>query len=143
MATLPQGNGAISAGVEYRQLPSLTWSINKETNRIEGNTDRLSAVSQAADIIINTERFEWQIYKAFSGVRLNDLVGLESDFVAAELQRRIREALSMDDRIEGISNYTATVDGDTMTVSFQVLTVYGETDPITFAFQSRREGYHA
>lgn len=140
MATLPQGNGPISAGVEYRQLPSLTWSINKETNRIEGTTDRLSAVSQAADIIINTERFEWQIYKAFSGVRLNDLLGLESDFVAAELQRRIREALSMDDRISGISDYTATVDGDTMTVSFRVLTVYGVTDPINFAFQSSREG---
>ena len=140
MATLPEGNGVISAGVEYRQLPSLTWSINKETNRIEGYADRLTAVAQAAEIIINTERFEWQIYRAFSGVRLDDLLGLESDFIAAELQRRIREALSMDNRISGISDYAATVDGDTMTVSFRVLTVYGETEPINFTFQSRREG---
>ncbi len=140
MATLPEGNGVISAGVEYRQLPSLTWSINKETNRIEGYADRLTAVAQAAEIIINTERFEWQIYRAFSGVRLDDLLGLESDFVAAELQRRIREALSMDNRISGISDYAVTVDGDTMTVSFRVLTVYGETEPINFTFQSRREG---
>lgn len=140
MATLPEGNGVISAGVEYRQLPSLTWSINKETNRIEGYADRLTAVAQAAEIIINTERFEWQIYRAFSGVRLDDLLGLESDFVAAELQRRIREALSMDNRISGINDYAVTVDGDTMTVSFRVLTVYGETEPINFTFQSRREG---
>ena len=140
MATLPEGNGVISAGVEYRQLPSLTWSINKETNRIEGYADRLTAVAQAAEIILNTERFEWQIYRAFSGVRLDDLLGLESDFIAAELQRRIREALSMDNRISGISDYAATVDGDTMTVSFRVLTVYGETEPINFTFQSRREG---
>lgn len=140
MVTLPEGNGVISAGVEYRQLPSLTWSINKETNRIEGYADRLTAVAQAAEIIINTERFEWQIYRAFSGVRLDDLLGLESDFVAAELQRRIREALSMDNRISGISDYAVTVDGDTMTVSFRVLTVYGETEPINFTFQSRREG---
>ncbi len=140
MATLPEGNGVISAGVEYRQLPSLTWSINKETNRIEGYADRLTAVAQAAEIIINTERFEWQIYRAFSGVRLDDLLGLESDFVAAELQRRIREALSMDNRISGISDYAVTVDGDTMTVSFRVLTVYGETESINFTFQSRREG---
>ena len=140
MATLPEGNGVISAGVEYRQLPSLTWSINKETNRIEGYADRLTAVAQAAEIIINTERFEWQIYRAFSGVRLDDLLGPESDFVAAELQRRIREALSMDNRISGISDYAVTVDGDTMTVSFRVLTVYGETESINFTFQSRREG---
>ena len=140
MATLPEGNGVISAGVDYRQLPSLTWSINKETNRIEGYADRLTAVAQAAEIIINTERFEWQIYRAFSGVRLDDLLGLESDFVAAELQRRIREALSMDNRISGISDYAVTVDGDTMTVSFRVLTVYGETESINFTFQSRREG---
>lgn len=140
MATLPTGGIDLSGGVEYRRFPSRTWSINKETNRIEGYADRLTAVAQAAEIIINTERFEWQIYRAFSGVRLDDLLGLESDFVAAELQRRIREALSMDNRISGISDYAVTVDGDTMTVSFRVLTVYGETEPINFTFQSRREG---
>lgn len=139
MPTLPSGSGALSKSVEYVQLPSRTWAINKETNRIEGYADRLSAVSQAANIIVNTERFQWQIYKAFSGVRLQDLIGLENDFVSAELQRRIREALSMDDRITGLSDYQAAVDGDTLNVSFKVLSVYGESDPVSLSVQSRRE----
>lgn len=130
MATLPTGGIGLSDGVEYRQFPSRTWSINKETNRIDGYADRLSSVQQAAEIILNTTRFRWQIYKSFSGVRLHDLLGLESDFVGAELQRRIREALSMDDRIQGISNFSFSMDGDKMLANFRVNTVYGVTDPV-------------
>lgn len=130
MATLPTGGIGLSGGIEYRQFPSRTWNINKETNRIEGYADRLPSVQQAAEIILNTLRFRWQIYKSFSGVRLQELLGLESDFVGAELQRRIREALSMDDRIQGISDFTFSMDENKMILNFRVNTVYGITDPV-------------
>ncbi len=130
MSTLPTGGISLSEGVEYRQFPSRTWNINKETNRIDGYTDRLPSVQQASEIILNTLRFRWQIYKTFSGVRLDDLIGLESDFVDAELQRRILDALSMDDRIQGISNFSFSMDGDAMVVNFRVNSVYGVTDPV-------------
>lgn len=132
MATLPAtGSVDIAQGVEYRQLPSLTWGIDKETNRIYGTADRLEAVQQAVEIILNTERFRWQIYRPYSGVRLLDLVGQDPGFVGMELQRRIREALSMDDRVQSISDFSYTVNGDSMEVSFRVHTVYGVTDPLT------------
>ena len=131
MATLPETGQVLANGVTYEQYPSLTWQIDKETSRINGTADRLPAVQQAAEVILNVERFRWQIYQAFSGVRLEDLIGQEADFVIAELQRRVKEALSMDDRITGISDFTAAQRGDALTVSFRVLSVYGATDPLT------------
>lgn len=127
MAVLPIGGVTLSQGVRYRQQPSLTWKINKGTNRIEGNTDRLDAVRQAAEIILNTERFRWQIYRPYSGVSWMDLIGQESGFVGAELPRRIRDALTVDDRIIGISGFSYSANGNVMTVSFSVDSVYGST----------------
>ena len=47
--------------------------------------------------------------------------------MAAELQRRILDAFSVDKRITGIQDFKYSVEGDTMTVSMTVTTVYGNT----------------
>ena len=46
--------------------------------------------------------------------------------MASELQRRITEALKMDDRVRGISGFTYAVEGDMLRASLTVSTVYGE-----------------
>ena len=124
MATLPEGN---LQDVRVRQEPDLTWSIDKETNRIAGEVTGLAAVRQAVEIILNVERFRWQIYRAYSGMQWVGLVGQDPGYVASELQRRMGEALRMDDRVRGISDFTYSVEGDTLTASVTVDTVYGET----------------
>ena len=124
MATLPEGN---LQDVRVRQEPDLTWSIDKETNRIAGEVTGLAAVRQAVEIILNVERFRWQIYRAYSGMQWAGLVGQDPGYVASELQRRMGEALRMDDRVRGISDFTYSVEGDTLTASVTVDTVYGET----------------
>ncbi len=130
METLPTSPINTTGGIEYQQYPSRTWNVNKDTQRIEGDTDRLPSVQQAAEIILNTQRFRWQIYQPFSGVHLEDLIGQESDFVGAELQRRIKEALAVDERIQGISDFSFYMEEDSMMVQFRVNTVYGLTDPV-------------
>ena len=45
--------------------------------------------------------------------------------MASELQRRITEALTMDDRVRGISDFTYSIEGNTLSASFTVNTVYG------------------
>ena len=124
MATLPEGN---LQDVRVRQEPDLTWSIDKETNRIAGEVTGLAAVRQAVEIILNVERFRWQIYRPYSGMQWAGLVGQDPGYVASELQRRMGEALRMDDRVRGISDFTYSVEGDTLTASVTVDTVYGET----------------
>lgn len=125
--SLPDGN-ALSSGVQIQRIPSMTWGI--QNGRIRGTVDGLEAVRQAVEIILNTERFRWQIYKPYSGVQLHTLIGQEPGYVAVELQRRIGEALSMDDRIHGISDFSHTIHEDSLTASMLVNTVYGST-PVT------------
>ena len=71
------------------------------------------------------ERFRWQIYKPFFGMQWEGLLGQNPGYVAAELQRRIREAVAIDDRVTGISGFSYTLSGDTMTAQVTVNTVYG------------------
>lgn len=125
MAVLPTGN---LPDVTFQQQPGRTWYIDKTTNRIRGECNDWLAVRQAVEIILNVERFRWQIYRPYSGMQWNGLIGQDPGYVAAELQRRIQDALRMDDRVQGISDFSYTVSGDVLTASLTVNTVYGEVE---------------
>lgn len=125
MAVLPTSSINITGGVNFQNQPSLSWYINKETNRIEGTVDGQAAVRQAVEIILNVERFRWQIYRPYSGMERDGLIGQDPGYVGAELQRRVIDALTVDDRVTGISDYDYTVDGSSLFAVFTVNTVYG------------------
>lgn len=127
MPTLPTASIDLSAGVSFVSQPSRTWYINKETNRIQGECDGWQSVRQAVEIILNVERFRWQIYSPYSGMQWEGLIGQDPGYVASELQRRITDALLMDDRVRGISDFSYTVEGNTLRASLTVNTVYGDT----------------
>ena len=126
MPVLPQSDIDLSSGVRFESQPSATWRINKRTNRIEGECGGYDAVRQAVEIILNIERFRWQIYRPYTGVQLQSLVGRDPGYAAAELQKRVREALLTDDRIRGLSDYQCAAEGDRLTASMTVNTVYGD-----------------
>lgn len=132
MAVLPASTINLFNGIERQQSPSLTWGIDHETQRIVGTVDLLSSVQQAVEVYLNVQRFSWQIYRPYTGSEFDDLLGLPSSYVGAELQRRIRDALLVDDRITGVSDFTYSVENDMLTASFTVHCVYG-------AFQSSVE----
>ena len=45
-----------------------------------------------------------------------------------KLQRRLQDALLADDRIIGLKNYEYSINGQNLTVSFTVETVYGDVE---------------
>lgn len=126
MPTLPQG-ATLPTNITAQRQPSRTWYINKTKNRIEGEADGLAAVHQAVEIILNTERFRWQIFKPSSGVQWDGLIGQDPGYVGANLLRRIREALLMDDRVRDVTDFDFTVSGDILSATMTVNTVYGDT----------------
>ncbi len=130
MPTLPQG-GSLPPIVSVESMPSLTWYINKGTNRIQGTVDNYDAVAQAVQVILNVERFRWQIYSPYSGMQWRGLIGEDPGYVAAELQRRIRDALMMDDRVTGIKDFKYSIADDVLTASLTVTTVYGDVQTTT------------
>lgn len=125
MPTLPEGNGINIQDVVFESQPDLTWWRDPDTNRIVGTADGHKAVAQAVEVMLLVERFRWQIYKPFFGMQWEGLLGNNPGYVAAELQRRIREAVTIDDRVTGISDFSYTISGDTMTAQVTVDTVYG------------------
>ena len=125
MATLPQGVG-ISAPTEYVDRPTNTFIIDWSTKQIAGTGAGLAAMRQAVEIILNVERFRWQIYDSNFGSELQDLPGNELDYIQSELPRHIEEAFSVDNRILSVDNYVFNVDGQgNLTVTFDVRTAYG------------------
>ena len=128
MGVLPSTNIDISGDVTFRNQPGLTYYADPVSHRISGKVDGLTAVRQTIEVILNVERFRWQIYTPNFGMRWDGLIGQQPGYVSVELQRRLKDAFSVDSRIRGISGFKHSVSGDKMTVSFTVNTVFGEIE---------------
>ena len=94
-------------------------------DQIAGMADGLEAMRQTVQNILQTERYDYQIYSTNYGVEFNDLVGADPDYIKAALPARIEEALSVDDRILSVDDFTFDFSGDKAVVTFNVQTVYG------------------
>lgn len=105
--------------------PSKTYRLNVDTQTIVGFCDDRTAIEQAIYLILNTERFEWIIYSWAYGSELQSLFGKPIPYVTSEVQRRIKEALLQDDRINSVENFTIRRNGGRVLVSFEVSTIKG------------------
>lgn len=96
-----------------------------DTDRISGYIEDIEAIKQAIYLILNTERYQFIIYSWNYGVELLDLFGKQMSYVMAELPRRIREALTQDDRIEDVTNFTFEKKRGKLHTTFEVVTSIG------------------
>lgn len=127
MAVLPIDNFELdNPSLNVENEPSRTWFIDLSAGRIQGECDGIQAVRQAAEIILRTDRFRWQIYSPASGTDYSNLIGLDSGYVSVEIQRRIRDALLMDTRIIDVTDFAFQIKNDELALSFKIITVYGE-----------------
>lgn len=123
--TLPVGGTVnISQGVELESQPTLTWLVDPSRTSIVGTSEGADVMKQAVEIILSVQRFKWQIYSGNFGMDYRGLIGGNPGVVASNLLRRLRDAFSVDDRILSVDNFAYTVDGDSLTASFTVRTVY-------------------
>lgn len=106
-------------------MPSYTYNINRNTNRISGYIDNKDAIVQAIYLILQTERYESVIYNWYYGAELDDLIGKNRNYVTSELRRMIREALLEDDRISEVTSFSFNFKDDSVLVQFLVQTIIG------------------
>ena len=123
---LPNTGDLLNLDLEITTIPSRTYQIKE--GRITGMVDGLEAVRQAVFCILNTERYEWLIYSWNHGVELKRLYGKPMGYAKSELERRIKEALTQDDRIESVDAFSFEVSGRKLTVFFTVHTIFGEIE---------------
>lgn len=109
-------------------MPSFTYNINRNTNRISGYIDNKDAIIQAIYLILQTERYESLIYNWYYGVEIDNLIGKNKDYVSSELKRIIREALLEDDRILEVRDFKMQYTDNIATIKFLVETNIGDIE---------------
>ena len=123
---IPNTNNNLLNDFEIQVLPSLTYRLDIEKNCITGKCDELIAIKQAIYKILNTERYENDIYSWNYGVELKSLYGKPTSYVIPELKRRIQEALVQDDRIDSVDNFSFERNQEKVLAKFTVHTNLGE-----------------
>lgn len=127
---IPLNNINIENGIEIVKQPSLTYKIKLNRNKIEQYINGKEAVKQSIYKILMTQRYKYLIYDWNYGIELEDLFGKPKTYVYAELQRRIEDALSADDRIENVYNFKFDEinnnDKTSVYVEFSVSTIFGK-----------------
>lgn len=124
---IPNSGEFLRQDFELENQPSRTFRINSEKQNIRGYIDEMEAVKQAVYKILSTERYQYIMYSGDYGIELLDLFGEPASYVCPELERRISEALTWDDRIESVSDFKFDLrQKGAVVVSFVVHTIFGE-----------------
>lgn len=132
MALLPAVSEEVVDEFAYSEEPGLTYKMRVDqedgtAGQIIGYTDGRDAVEQAVYKILNTERGEFEIYGDEYGVEIDDLFGMPMAYVVPEVDRRIKDALLQDDRIEAVGNFKFDLPRKgVLHVSFTVTSIYGD-----------------
>lgn len=126
---IPGVNEFLEEDFEIEEQPSKTFKLHIDDKVINGLTDELDAIRQTIYMILNTERYQYIIYSWNYGIELMDLFGEPITYVCPELERRITEALTQDERILSVDafSFDTSVKG-VVHVTFTVNTIFGEVD---------------
>lgn len=118
----------ISNVIETSEMPSKTFKIDFDTNRITEKIDGMEAMKQAIFCILNTIRYEHIIYSHNYGNELENMIGSDYDLAVAEAKRYIEEAIIADDRFSSVNNFKfQRLDSESMKITCDVETIYGLT----------------
>lgn len=124
---IPGKNGFLEQGFEIEEQPSRTYKMHLPQEVINGYGDEIAAIEQAIYKILNTERYEYIIYSRNYGVEFADLFGEPVTYVCPELERRIIEALTWDERITSVDGFSFdTEQKRVVKVSFVAHTIFGD-----------------
>lgn len=123
---IPSVTGFLEQDFEIETQPTNTYKMELESNLIRGYTDGQEAMKQAIFKTLSTERYQYVMYSWNYGIELIDLYGEPVSYVCPELERRITEALTWDERIESVDNFEfdTSKKGEVL-VTFTAHTIFG------------------
>ena len=124
---IPSSAAFLEQELTITDQPTYTYKMNFDSNSIRGHINKQEAVIQAIYKILNTERYQYVMYSWDYGIELQDLYGEPISYVCPELERRISEALTWDDRIQSVDDFEFdTSRKGEILVKFTVHTVFGD-----------------
>ncbi|MCL2568601.1 MAG: DUF2634 domain-containing protein [Oscillospiraceae bacterium] len=110
------------------RLAATTFYLDEASGTVRGMVDGQEAVRQAVFLLLHTERYLHVIYSFDYGTELAGLGGNLDSFLFPEIKRRVTEALLVDDRISGTSDFVFRRQRTRVEVRFTVHTIYGDLE---------------
>ena len=124
---IPSTVGFLDQDFEIETQPSQTYKMDLDGDSIRGFVDEQDAMKQAVFRILQTERYQYIIYPWYYGIETLDLYGEPVTYVVPERERRITEALSVDERITGVTDFEFDLETKGVVHAyFTVNTIYGD-----------------
>lgn len=117
----------IEVEIEESKEPT-DYEIDFNTGKLTGRViTGLEAIMQWIKIVLTTDRYTFPQYSWNHGSELNTLIGqgYDKDYINTEVKRMITEALSVDESITGFDNLVIEMQGDKLSLSFTIDTIYG------------------
>ena len=115
--------------IEDEEIPSKDFFFDSANNRINGTVEGIEAVKQSIYFILNTERYDYEIYDWDYATELDELIGKPMTYVIPEAERRITEALLQDDRISEVGNFEfEKIAKNKLHITFTVATIFGDIE---------------
>lgn len=107
------------------------YEINFNTGEFTGNiVEGLEAIKVWIWLALKTTRYRHVIYSWDYGNELEDLIGVgdTEEFIKAEAERMIEDALLVNENITSITEIEVTKENDKIFISFTANTIYGEVE---------------
>lgn len=124
---IPSASAFLEEDFEIEEQPTNTYQMELDTKQIRGYTDGLEAMQQVIFKILSTERYQYVMYSWDYGIELLDLYGEPFSYVCPELERRIVEALTCDERIESVDQFEFhKLQKGEVLVTFTAHTIFGD-----------------
>lgn len=110
------------------KYPSRTYRLNFNGSVSNGFIMGTEAMKQAIFLILNCERYNYEIFSWNYGIELQDKVGCNNDLLLqAEIKAAIVDALLQDDRILEAADFVFTrKNKKQLSIEFKVITTEGE-----------------
>lgn len=124
---IPSISGFLDRDFVVKEQPTYTYCMDLTRNSVSGYTDKQEAMEQAIYKILLTERYQYIMYSWNYGIETLDLYGEPMTYVCPELERRITEALTYDERILEVHNFQFDFpQKHAVHVTFIVHTIFGD-----------------
>lgn len=110
------------------EKPPKEYEINFRTGQLTGNiVEGLEAIKVWIWLALQTPRYRYYAYSWDYGSETEDLIGrgYTEEYAAAEARRMIEDCLLINENIQSITEFAATLEMDRLTVRFTAITLYG------------------
>lgn len=107
------------------------YEIDFKTGQLTGRiVEGLEAIKIWIWLVLQTPRYRYYVYTWDYGNEFEDLIGqgYTEEYIEAEAKRMTEDCLLINENIQSISEFSVSMENETLTVTFTANTIYGDIE---------------